>query len=382
MANTGGGITIDNSPGNFIGGTDPGSGNIISANTGNGILIGGAGSTDNVVQGNLIGTTNGGDTELGNSGSGVRIDNSIRNLIGGISASQRNVISGNGTDGISIAGSTSTENLVKGNFIGVNALGTALLANTSSGVGIEEGSGNTIGGPEPEARNVISGNGTNVTIRGANARDNHLIGNFIGTDVSGEYAIAPISEGAGIGVFVQDGPDNVIGPGNVISGNQQFGVQIKGEEGHWAGSTSVIGNLVGTNISGGGPVPNGVGVQILRAVNNRIGWQDPGEGNLISGNGEGVVVISNDDVYRADGNFIRSNKIGTDISGTSAIPNQTKRDPDSTECSQHHHRRSYFRRREPDLRKPAGRDPPGGICTPSSHNPDPHDYSRESDRAE
>ena len=128
---------------------------------------------------------------FGNGGDGIRLLDSGLMTIGGTTAGARNVISGNTGDGVDISGSGSTGNVVEGNFIGVNAAGTAALGNAngvgtfSGGVVIESGaSDNTIGGTTPGARNVISGNAfAGVFLNGVSA--NVVQGNFIGTDVTG-----------------------------------------------------------------------------------------------------------------------------------------------------------------------------------------------------
>ena len=106
---------------NTIGGTTPGSGNLISGNT-NGVEIDGA--SGNLVQGNLIGTDTTGRLAMGNTGAGVLIENgSSSNTIGGPVGGARNVISGN-AEGVAITGATTTGNVVAGNLIGTDINGT------------------------------------------------------------------------------------------------------------------------------------------------------------------------------------------------------------------------------------------------------------------
>src|SRR5262249_37566398 len=110
-----------------IGGPAAGAGNIISGNDTVGVqLIGpqttvAAGAQNNVVQGNFIGL-NASGTGVGN-GTGVFIDNSPNNLIGGTVAGAGNVISGNLQAGIHIFNNLSSGNLVEGNLIGTNLTG-------------------------------------------------------------------------------------------------------------------------------------------------------------------------------------------------------------------------------------------------------------------
>ena len=106
-----------------------------------------------------------------------------------------NVISGNGANGVEIEATSLTPgNIVRGNFIGTNASGTAIAASPNFGIngngfyGVEiNGSpANRIGGPGLGAKNVISGNGLHgVRITGTAAINNVVQGNYIGTDVTG-----------------------------------------------------------------------------------------------------------------------------------------------------------------------------------------------------
>ena len=114
---------------------------------------------------------------------------SANNRIGGLTAAARNVISGNQGTGVVLQNSTATGNLVQGNYIGINAAGTAALPNTAAqgGITLRDGaSGNTIGGAVAGAGNVVSGHPMHaVTIINANTNDNIVQGNFIGTDPTG-----------------------------------------------------------------------------------------------------------------------------------------------------------------------------------------------------
>src|SRR5205823_6660232 len=81
------------------------------------------------------------------------------NTIGGFTAAARNIISGNFGSGVVLKGSSATGNIVSGNYIGLNAAGTAVVANQTDGVQILFGaSNNTVGGAQIATRNVISGN--------------------------------------------------------------------------------------------------------------------------------------------------------------------------------------------------------------------------------
>ena len=123
------GITIESAPGNTIGGTTAGTGTLISGQQ-VGAAINGAPAIGNVVAGNLIGVDVTGATALPNE-IGVAInDGASSNVVGGTTAGARNILSGNTADGVLIQGFSApypTNNLVQGNYIGLNMAGIAAV---------------------------------------------------------------------------------------------------------------------------------------------------------------------------------------------------------------------------------------------------------------
>ena len=109
-----------------------------------------------------------------------------------------NLISGNGTNGVRLR-SGASGNVVKGNVVGINAAITAALPNAVEGVQINDGAtGNTVGGPGPD-RNVISGNGSNgVLFLDATTTGNFLQGNFIGTNATASAALPNAANGVAV----------------------------------------------------------------------------------------------------------------------------------------------------------------------------------------
>src|SRR4029453_16096171 len=102
--------------------------------------------TNNLVQGNLIGTDSSGSNDLGNGSAGVAITEANDCTIGGTVAGAGNVISGNGAEGVRLNSPTATGNRVQGNKIGTRADGTTPLPNSSQGVRVlNSSSNNTIG---------------------------------------------------------------------------------------------------------------------------------------------------------------------------------------------------------------------------------------------
>jgi hypothetical protein len=90
-------------------------------------------------------------------------------------------------NGISIRGNS---NAVTGNYVGTNATGDQAAANGLDGVAIVDSTSNAIGGTTPTSRNIISGNlGSGVAITGYSATGNRVIGNYIGTDATGEQRL-------------------------------------------------------------------------------------------------------------------------------------------------------------------------------------------------
>ena len=129
-----------------------------------GIYIGGSGATGNIIAGNHIGTNVAGTAALSNTLGGVYIAAGAQNnIVGGDTAAERNVLSGNGWEGVGIHGSNTMSNTISGNYIGVGAGG---LGNNLDGVHIYGGAkNNTVGGDRPGERSVISGGDTMVVYR-------------------------------------------------------------------------------------------------------------------------------------------------------------------------------------------------------------------------
>ncbi len=312
------GILIDQySSNNIIGGELPGMGNLISGHSlGTGIQFQGPDNSGHQVLGNLIGTDASGTTAVGND-QGIAVAFGTQNVvIGGTSAGARNIVSGNTGAGILIQDGGSTGNQVLGNFIGTDMSGTARLSN-ANGIGILNGAAqNSIGGSSAGAGNLISGNGfIGLQLQDNGTTQNVVQGNTIGLDVSGTY---PIMNVAGVGI--SDAQNNQIGgntagSGNLISGNEVgLAIQNSGAIGN-----KVMGNLIGTDAAGDTAVPNDYGVQItLGASDNTIGGDTVGAGNLISGNR--IVGLAIHGTGTAQ-NKVWGNQVGTNISGTTAIGN-------------------------------------------------------------
>ena len=176
----------------------------------NGIALRGEG---HLIEGNVIGLGLDGVTVLPNGGDGISLLNASRVTIGGTDALTRNIISGNGSDGIQIQGLRSTDsafNRIIGNSIGTDRTGTIAIGNDDNGIFLFGGGLNTIGGQSPSERNVISGNGQyGIFFQGDSASQNLVIGNYIGTNAEGTEALGNNSGG----IFG-------LGNGNTIGGRR------------------------------------------------------------------------------------------------------------------------------------------------------------------
>ncbi|MGB2895618.1 MAG: right-handed parallel beta-helix repeat-containing protein [Anaerolineales bacterium] len=319
-----GGILISDAPWNVIGESTAGARNLISGNTGYGILISGTGAFINSVRGNYIGTTRHGTVlpyDVGNSLDGIRITNSDHNTIGGDASGEGNLISGNTGAGIAISGSNAQNNDIFGNSIGTDKNGTAVIPNGGDGVSISNGTKYTdVGGGAAGQANVISGNGlAGVYLTGSGTSFNNVVGNFIGTDGSGAGALGNSRHGVQIRAMAEQ---NTVGGDtpaerNVISGNTWSGVQVTGLGTDY---NLIKGNFIGTDSTGTSALPNeNDGVLFVEGARwNTIGGTNPGEGNLISGNAwSGVSIYGSN----TDSNYVFGNFVGTDVTGTSDLGN-------------------------------------------------------------
>ena len=253
IGNVGDGVQI----GGTSSGNTVGPGNVISGNGVNGLVLINHAS-NNTVTGNLVGTDASGTVGRGNAFNGVIASGANDNTIGPL-----NVISGNGTNGVRLRTGASA-NRVVGNRIGVNAVGTAPIANIAEGVQVNDGAtDNTVGGLAGTDRNQISGNGNNgVLITDATTTGNVVEGNFIGTD---PFAGAPIPN-AGQGVDITGGASgNTIGgtaagSKNVIAFNAGRGVYVEaGTANAILGNTISFNGGLGIDLAPAGVTPNDAG---------------------------------------------------------------------------------------------------------------------------
>lgn len=345
-------------------------GNVIAANQTYGVMLLDAGTTGNHIIGNTIGLDSSGDSD-GNGVAGVYIGVTANgNIVGGASAAAGNIISGNGLDGVLIDGTAG--NTVENNLIGVGSNQTTNLANGANGVALQDGAssniilsnvlgfqsmagvlldgashnlvalnlvgisstGGNIGNPgqgimvaDGATKNVISlndvgNNGLGTTLgNGVEVTGTGTTGNIIQKDTIGLTSSGAVASN-GFGISIQDGAsgNRVGGPSaaqrNVVSANFAANLEISDSSGN-----TVQSNYFGTNAAGtaASPVASLSGVEITDSSGNLIGGT--GAGNVISGSANdfdpGIDIAGSS----STGNVIQGNKIGTNVAGTSAVPN-------------------------------------------------------------
>ncbi|HUA65564.1 MAG TPA: M12 family metallopeptidase [Alphaproteobacteria bacterium] len=280
----------------------------------NGLTFTYADASNNVVSGCWIGVDRTGTNPAPNAYQGILVTSgSAHNTFGGTTPAARNVISGNSQYGIYIGGTNTGGNLIEGNYIGTDPSGSIAVPNGLSGVFIGgTTTGNTIGGASAGARNVLSGNDQyGVWISDTNTTGNIVAGNYIGTDATGSNAIP--NQASGVFMGGSSGENTV--SDNVISGNDGYGIFVTNTI-----DNIISGNYIGPDAAGtNSPGVQTYGIGVLTSTSgNVIGGTSAGAGNVLSGNTAYGIFIQGPD---ASGNVVEGNLIGTDSTGTNALPN-------------------------------------------------------------
>ncbi len=210
-----------------------------------------------------------------------------------------------------------------GNYIGTDVTGTQARPNVGAGVLITS-TGNMIGGTTPGDGNVVSGNFGSGEIWMRNSGNNLVEGNFIGTDASGTKALANAQEPSHRGIYVMGGSGaNVIG-GTEPGARNVISYNYTGVEFSTFSyaPTSDTGNLVEGNFIG-------TDVTGAKALGNWFGVIAGSGSNTVGGTTTGARnVISGNRVTGlsissgASGNLVEGNFIGTDVTGTKALGNR------------------------------------------------------------
>jgi CSLREA domain-containing protein len=256
-----------------------------------GILVDGS---NNTVRANFVGTTADGSAALGDFAfSAVEIRGGS-NTVGGSTAADRNVIA----DILFVnnfGGSGAPNNVVRGNYLGLNAAGTAGIGG-GAGLWLGKSTNTTVGG------NVISGNTGNGIQVDINATGAVIRGNYFGTNAAGTAAVP---NGAGLQVY---GPGTVIGgtapgEGNVVAGNTGDGIRLQTDH------AVVAGNSIGVGVGGVALGNGGAGVSLIgtESHHNTVGGTAAGAGNTIANNVSDGISVINGTGQTLEGNQISDN---------------------------------------------------------------------------
>jgi CSLREA domain-containing protein len=232
--------------------------------------------------------------------------------------------------------SGSSDGFVLCNNINTDTLGSQVAAVpshiNSQGISADRVDRLTIG--LPGEGNVIGGSSTPISI--SNSSVVKLFGNVLGLNAKTDAALNPSVQQTGA-TFNGTSDITIGGPnpgeGNVISGMQEPSANSQGLSFDSSSDIVIQGNYIGTNndgtvefgnaaqgieICGGAILCNGAGAGVS---NITIGGPNPGEGNVISGNG---IMSNGEGILAADatGVFILNNLIGTKAGGDEALPNE------------------------------------------------------------
>ena len=247
--------------------------------------------SDNVtISGNYIGTDSTGLVDDGGSGHGVRMSGTATGtMIGGSSAADRNIISGNGNAGVLFYGADVSGNSVHGNYIGLGADGSTEIGNSNCGICSSNGANtNTIGGDGTGEGNIISSNGVGAFNSSGAGGSNIIKGNYIGTDYLGTTA----KNNHNFGILIDENDNNTIGgttvgARNVIAASDGYNLSLTGG----SSNNTISGNYVGIG-SDGSTALGGSEINLEGASNNNtIGGTTSGARNVISGNNGGGIGV-------------------------------------------------------------------------------------------
>ncbi len=264
-------------------------------------------SSNNTIAGNWIGINASGTAAAGNY-DGIGISSGDNNIIGGTTATDRNVISGNTNNGLSAGGGADGTQIL-GNYFGTDKDGLSLVANIAHGIWYGDSTGIVIGGNTSSRRNIVASDGFGIEL--SNTDNSFIQGNYVGLAVDGstilgnDWAGIILSNGSS-GNLIGTNADSItdLAEANVISGNY-VGVLLQG-----SGTTlnTIAGNLIGTDATGAlnrGNTNDGVRAE-LSAAGNTIGGTATGAGNTIAFSGrDGVRIESTAGI----GNAILGNNV-------------------------------------------------------------------------
>ena len=255
--------------------------NVVSGNSGDGVDVEAVGFDTTELFGNRIGTNDAGTAAIPNTQNGVKLGRASlggKIFVGGLPPSQRNIISGNGANGIVVANGGHT---IVGNFVGIDRDGTNAVPNTLSGLRVQVA-------PNEVHDNVFSGNGRDGVELLSGAQT--LTRNLVGTGADGSSRLGNSRHGVSIegsGASTQHVVGGQAGDGNTIAFNGGHGVLI-----HDAHVNFVERNEIFSN--------SGDGVAVVAGLPPRGAIRNKISENSISSNGGLGIDLQDDGVTPND----------------------------------------------------------------------------------
>jgi hypothetical protein len=242
-----------------------------------------------------------------------------------------NYIYSNGRNGITIAAwedqdrSGSLNNSIEGNFIGLDTGGNTDLGNGQNGIVLQHAFGNRIGSENISLqRNVVSGNNNDgIQITGNGAVNNRVINTNVGTNAAGNQKIG--NSASGIALLAGAG---AAGAPNYIGELDRANIIGGNGTGVFVGDAGTTHNVINGNYIGTNNAAvvvdlgnNGDGVHLTGGASTNYVGAATGIGNVIAYNSRGVAVASGTQ-NTIRGNQIYSNDgLGIDLLPAGVTPN-------------------------------------------------------------
>lgn len=256
----------------------------------------------------------------------IELDGSSAGSCNGLTISSSNVtvrglvINGFEDQGINVPFGSNSNIVISGNYIGTDATGLIGIGNAENGILYRaSGSGNVLGGTSAADRNIISGNSDSGLICQSGGSNLLVQGNYFGPDASGVGILPNTSVSVGGNITLTGCTNFVIGGSasaarNVVSGSRDGFIIYR------SSNITIQGNSIGTNANGAIQIGFGnteVAIALVGdSQNNLVGGTASGEGNLIAGNGGGVIVGDMLDFLLALNNSILGNSIHGNTGGS------------------------------------------------------------------
>ena len=247
--------------------------NVIAGAGTSGIDLTGAAGTGppvaTTIAGNFIGLDAAGTNPVANTGAGVLVGGAAETVIGGPKAGEANYISG-GDAGVR-AGPAAPDLVVRGNAIGIGSDGAPTVAPVTAGIAVESGALERVALEATiTANRVRMGTGVGISQAGFGAT---IAGNSVAGGANGIETLEP------------DGEHGNVIEGNSVSGTAGAAIAVENE----------LNEIVGNDVSGAGAAGILVdGSHVAAGVEgNVIGGDAAGEENAVTGSGGAAIEIVN-----------------------------------------------------------------------------------------